>query len=123
MLEKLERMNLPPSPVSSDAEFVRRVCLDTIGTLPTPEEIKMFLADPSPEKRDKLIERLLDRPEFVDYWTYKFCDLLLVNSERLRALAMWPYYNWVRDNVAARRPWDEDGCDSLDLKGARSKTS
>ena len=118
VLEKLDKLNLPPSPVASDAEFVRRVYLDTIGTLPTPEEIKAFLADASADKRDKLIDHLLDRPEFVDYWTYKFCDLLLVNSERLRPPAMWAYYNWVRDNVAARRPWDEMVRDLLTAQGS-----
>lgn len=118
VLEKLERLNLPPSPVASDEEFVRRVYLDTIGTLPTPSEIRTFLADKSPNKRDALINQLLDRPEFVDYWTYKFCDLLLVNSEKLRPAAMWSYYNWVRSNVAARRPWDDMVRDLLTAQGS-----
>jgi hypothetical protein len=57
-------------------------------------------------KRDRLIESLLARPEFVDYWSYKWSDLLLVNSERLRPATMWSYYNWIRNNVAANTPWD-----------------
>ena len=56
-------------------------------------------------KRDRLIESLLARPEFVDYWSYKWSDLLLVNSERLRPAAMWSYYNWIRNSVAANTPF------------------
>jgi len=56
--------------------------LDTIGVLPTMEETSKFLADPSPDKRDRLIDSLLSRPEFVDYWSYKWSDLLLVSSPK-----------------------------------------
>jgi hypothetical protein len=105
--EKLEALNLPPSPRASDAEFIRRAFLDTIGILPTSEEARRFLADESNDKRDALIESLLRRPEFVDYWAYKWSDLLLVNSDRLRPAAMWSYYTWIRNNVAANTPWDE----------------
>jgi hypothetical protein len=107
VLDKLQALNIPPSPRCGDEEFIRRAYLDTIGVLPTVAETKAFLADAGPEKRDRLIESLLARPEFVDYWTYKWADLLLVNSTNLSAPAMWSYYNWVRDNVAANTPWDE----------------
>jgi hypothetical protein len=106
-LEKLRELNLPPSPRCSDSEFIRRVHLDTIGTLPTAREVREFLADTSPRKRDALIEALFARPEFVDYWTYKWSDLLLVNSKALRPATMWSYYYWIRDNVSANTPWDE----------------
>jgi len=106
VLAKLENLNLPPSPPATDAEFMRRAHLDTIGVLPTADEARAFLADSSADKRDKLIEQLLKRPEFVDYWSYKWSDLLLVNSEKLRPAAMWAYYHWIRNNVAANTPWD-----------------
>ena len=125
VLAKLRELNIPPSPRCTDEEFIRRAFLDTIGTLPTAEEVRMFLADDQraagvppagkiaapvkathSSKRDPLIESLLARPEFVDYWGYKWSDLLLVNSERLRPAAMWSYYNWIRNNVAANTPWD-----------------
>jgi hypothetical protein len=133
VLAKLRELNIPPSPRCTDEEFIRRAFLDTIGTLPTADEVRRFLADdatpqsrtgfqpvpssqrtngseqagsPSYSKRDRLIESLLARPEFVDYWGYKWSDLLLVNSERLRPAAMWSYYNWIRNNVAANTPWD-----------------
>jgi hypothetical protein len=107
VLEKLQDLNLPPSPPAADGEFIRRAFVDTIGVLPTAEETKAFLADESPDKRDKLIEHLLGRGEFVDYWSYKWADLLLVNSAKLPPAAMWSYYNWIRNNVAADTPWDE----------------
>ena len=119
-LEKLESLNLPPSPRSSDEEFLRRAFIDTIGTLPTAQEAREFLtgaehsdgsgtSEPSRRglRRDHLIKSLLKRPEFVDYWTCKWSDLLLVQSKRLRPAAMWAYYNWVHNNVAANTPWDK----------------
>ena len=107
VLDKLKSLNLPPSPHATDEEFFRRAYLDTIGVLPTAEETRAFLADPSEGKRDKLIDHLLDRPEFADYWTYKWSDLLLVSSKMLQPAAMWSYYNWIHNNVAANTPWDE----------------
>jgi hypothetical protein len=106
-LAKLQSLSIPPSPPAEDGEFLRRAYLDTIGVLPTAEEARKFLADKSAGKRDKLIEHLLGRPEFVDYWTYKWCDLLLVNSERLTPSSMWAFYHWVRNRVSAGTPWDE----------------
>src|SRR5204863_6965296 len=90
-----------------DSEFLRRAYLDTIGVLPTPAQARMLLGDSTRDKRDQVIEALLQRPEFVDYWTYKWSDLLLVNSERLQPAAMWSYYNWIRNNVSANTPWDQ----------------
>jgi hypothetical protein len=104
--KKLESLNLPPSPRSSDEEFIRRAYLDTIGVLPTAQEAREFLASEKPDKRDALIESLLNREEFVDYWTYKWSDLLLVQSKKLKPAAMWSYYRWIRNNVSANTPWD-----------------
>lgn len=107
VLEKLQSLNLPPSPRCSDEEFIRRAFLDTAGILPTAEEARAFLADDSKDKRKHLVEALLKRPEFVDYWTYKWSDLLLVQSRALKPAAMWSYYNWIRNGVAANKPWDK----------------
>ncbi|HEX7901140.1 MAG TPA: DUF1549 and DUF1553 domain-containing protein [Planctomycetota bacterium] len=106
VLAKLKELDLPPSPPCSDAEFLRRAFLDATGTLPTADEARAFLADPAPDKRDRLIEALLARPEYVDYWTYKWSDLLLVSSRTLSKPAMWAYFAWVRNRVAANTPWD-----------------
>jgi len=106
--EKLKDLNLPPSSPATDSEFLRRAFVDTIGVLPTADEARGFLSDPSPDKREKLIDQLLHRRgEFVDYWSYKWSDLLLVSSRKLNSEQMWSYYHWVRDRVAANTPWDQ----------------
>ena len=113
VLEKLRELNIPPSSRCSDSDFIRRAFLDTIGVLPTVAETRQFLADKNPKKRDILIDQLLQRPEFVDYWSHKWSDLLLISSkvvsagQRLKAPSMWAYYNWVRKNVEANTPWDK----------------
>jgi hypothetical protein len=104
---KLKDLNLPPSPRSTDEEFLRRAFVDTIGVLPSAAETKEFLSDTAPGKRDALIDRLLERREFVDYWSYKWSDLLLVSSQKLKPAAMWSYYNWIRRQVAINTPWDQ----------------
>lgn len=109
---KLRELNLPPSARASDAEFIRRASLDTIGVLPTAEEVKEFLRGSSDDeaksraRRDALVERLLNRPEFTDYWAYKWSDLLLVNSRTLPPKAARAYYAWIRDRVDRNTPWD-----------------
>lgn len=107
VLAQLERLRLPPSPPASDAEFVRRAYLDTIGTLPKPDEVRSYFSETSADKRDKLIEGLLARPEFVDYWTYKWSDLLLINGQKLRPKPVKAYYDWIHKQVADNTPWDE----------------
>jgi hypothetical protein len=105
-LAQLRELRLAPSPRCDDATFVRRAFLDTIGMLPTPEEVNRYVSDNAPQKKERLVALLLARPEFVDYWTYKWCDILLVNGEKLRPQAVDAYYHWVRDRVAANLPWD-----------------
>lgn len=107
VLEQLRRLNLKPSPPTSDETFVRRAYLDTIGRLPTPSETRAFVADASPDKYSRLADRLLAREECVDYWTYKWSDLLLVSGAKLRPEPLKAYYGWIRKNVAENTPWDE----------------
>lgn len=118
VLEKLRALNLPATTECTDQEFIRRAFIDAIGTLPTADEVRGFLADQSADKRDRLIERLLERPEFVDYWTYRWSDLLLVNSDKLRPPAMWSYYHWIRNRVAANTAWDVIVRDLLTAQGS-----
>lgn len=118
VLEKLESLNLPPSPLSSDEVFLRRAFLDTIGVLPTIDETTEFLSDTAPDKRETLVDRLLSREEFVDYWTYKWCDLLLVNGERLRPKALTAYYKWIRQQVAQNTPWNRFVWEVVTAKGS-----
>ncbi|HEX4611972.1 MAG TPA: DUF1549 and DUF1553 domain-containing protein [Urbifossiella sp.] len=118
ILKKLELLRLPPAGAASDAEFVRRVYLDVCGVLPKPEETAAFLADRDPAKREKLIDRLLDRPEYVDYWAMKWSDLLLVSSRRLPQPAMWAFYRSIRQSVADNQPWDRFARDILTASGS-----
>jgi hypothetical protein len=118
VLEKLQSLNLPPSTRCSDSEFIRRAFLDTTGILPPPDDVRKFLADEPSKKRDNLIESLLGRPEFVDYWTYKWSDLLLVSSKQLKSPGMWSYYNWIRHQVAANTPWDAFARELITAQGS-----
>lgn len=107
VLKQLRRLNLQPAKRSSDEVFVRRVYIDTIGTLPTAVEVREFLADGSAGKRDALIEDLLNRPQFVDYWSYHWSDLLMINGTLLRPDAVKSYYMWIHKHVEANTPWDQ----------------
>ena len=106
VIEKLRALRIAPSEPVGDSAFLRRAYLDAMGALPSPAEVERFTADPSPDKRQRLIDAILEREEFVDYWAYKWSDLLLVSSRDLGNTAMWSYYRWVRDSVAKNTPWD-----------------
>ncbi len=107
VLKQLRRLNLQPAERCSDDVFIRRAFLDTIGTLPTAAEVRGFLTDTQADKRDRLIDSLLARPEFTDYWTYQWSDLLLINGTEIRPDAVKSYYKWIRDHVQANTPWDQ----------------
>jgi hypothetical protein len=106
---RLERLGIQPANLCSDAVFVRRVYLDTIGTLPTAKEARDFLADRSPKKRPVLIEGLLERDEFADYAAMKWSDLLRIKAEF--PINLWPnaaqaYHHWVRSALKENMPYD-----------------
>ena len=107
VVEKLRNLHLAPSKMADDATFLRRSWLDATGVLPSSEEVEDFLADRSPDKRAKLVDRLLQRDEYVDYWAYKWSDLLLVSSRRLNSAAMWAFYDWIRESVQENKPWNQ----------------
>jgi hypothetical protein len=107
VLAKLRSLNIAPSKRSTDAEFIRRAYLDAAAILPTSEEVEGFLADQRPDKRARLIDALLERDEYVDNWSYKWSDLLLVSSRKLGRPAMWSFYYWIHDSVKANKPWDQ----------------
>ncbi len=118
VLKKLEALRIPPSPLCSDHEFVRRAFLDAMGVLPTPEEVEKFVNDKSPDKRKRLIDALLERPEFVDYWAHKWSDVLLVSTRRLPQPAVWAFYQFIRQSVADNKPWDRFARDVLTAQGS-----
>lgn len=118
ILEKLKTLRIPPSGQAGDGEFLRRVYLDTMGILPTVEETRAFLADESPGKRERLIDQILQRSEYVDYWTYKWSDLLLVSSKQLDGAAVWAFYSWLRKCVEENKPWDQLARDVVTARGS-----
>ena len=106
-LAKLAALGIPPSADAGDPAFLRRAYLDATGTLPSEKTVAEFLADRRSDKRARLIDRLLESPEYVDYWSYKWSDLFLVSSSKLPAPAMWAFYRFVRKSVAENTPWDQ----------------
>jgi hypothetical protein len=117
VLKKLEELRIPPSPSCSDREFIRRAFLDAAGILPTPEEVERFVSDTVPSKRERLVDGLLRRSEFVDYWAYKWSDLLLVSSRKLSQPAVWAFYQFIRQSVADDKPWDQFAREILTARG------
>ncbi len=110
VLAALQKQGIEPAHPCSDEVFIRRAYLDIIGTLPEPADVRQFLQDDSPDKRAALIEALLEREEFADYWALKWGDLLRVKAEF--PINLWPnavqaYQRWIRDAVKENRPYDQ----------------
>jgi hypothetical protein len=109
---KLRKLKMAPSALSGDAEFLRRVTIDTIGCLPTPEEVRAFLADTSPAKRDKKIDELLTHPLHAALWATKFCDItgndinIMDGPPELRPKRAKMWHDWFRKRVAANISYD-----------------
>jgi hypothetical protein len=107
VIKKLATLNIAPSGQANDSEFIRRAYLDAAGILPTAQEVNDFLNDTAPDKRSKLINSLLDREEYVDYWTNKWDDLLLVSTLKVSNNSMWAFHNWIRQSIKTNKPWDK----------------
>lgn len=105
-LQQLESLQLPPAERCDDETFLRRASLDAVGRLPTTAERDQFFAWSPEERRDRWIETLLADDSFIDYWTYRWSDLFLINGTRLRPAAVKAYYQWLRKQVADNVPWD-----------------
>jgi len=118
---RLAAEGIPVASPCTDAVFVRRVFLDVIGTLPTAGEARAFLDDPAPGKRAALIEHLLAREEFADYWAMKWCDVLRVKAEF--PVNLWPnavqaYHRWLRDSIRDEMPYDRFARELLTSSGS-----
>jgi hypothetical protein len=105
--KKWNDLQYEPSGLCSDEEFVRRAHLDAIGRLPTPDRIRAFVADTSPDKRNQLIDELLARPEYADWWGQKWADRLGVNQRFVGIIGAKKYHHWIRDQIAANVPEDQ----------------
>jgi hypothetical protein len=121
VLATLRKNGVEPAPLCSDEAFVRRVYLDVIGTLPEPAKVVAFLADPRADKRAALIDALLKRDEFADYWSLKWCDLLRVKAEF--PINLWPnavqaYHRWILEALRENEPFDQFARDLLTSSGS-----
>ena len=115
---KLRKFHILPSELSSDQEFLRRVCLDLTGTLPPPRRVREFVADKDPRKRERLVEVLLNSPEYVDYWSFRYGDLLratYVTSNNTKATRA--YQNWITDSIATNKPYDQIARERIGAQG------
>jgi hypothetical protein len=110
VLQKLRKLNITPSLLCSDAEFLRRVSLDLTGTLPTPAEVEQFLSDPSELKRRKKVDELLERPSYAAWWANRLCDFTGCNPAQQAELgqetsAQW--YMWMYARLRENIPYDD----------------
>jgi hypothetical protein len=118
---KWKQLGIEPASPCSDAVFLRRVYLDVLGTLPTVQEVRAFLDDKSPDKRKKLIDAMLERPEFADFWAMKWSDLLRVKAEF--PVNLWPnaaqaYHRWIRSSIRDNLPYDKFVREMLTASGS-----
>jgi hypothetical protein len=112
VFSKLHKLRVIPSELCTDVEFLRRVYLDIIGSLPTIEEREKFLADTNPKKREALVDKLISRKEFSEMWTMKWAELLQIRTfnageKQVSYKAALNYYNWLRDRISANTPFNE----------------
>ena len=115
---KLQQLKYLPSGLCSDEEFLRRVHLDVIGQLPTLEETQAFLADGTPDKRAKLIDRLLDRPEHAKFFALKWGDLLRLTTTQIGGPGAFKYHRWVQRSFETNKPYDQFARELLAATGS-----
>ncbi|MCA9038556.1 MAG: DUF1549 domain-containing protein, partial [Planctomycetaceae bacterium] len=113
IVQKLRKIGVVQSDLCTDAEFLRRASLDATGTLPTPDEVRSFLADTSPDKRSRKIDELLERPGYVAWWTTQLCDFTGNSDEQLnnvtpvRSAASQQWYDWIFKRVQENAGYDD----------------
>ncbi len=115
---KLRRHRELPAPVCDDATFLRRASLDITGVLPTADEARAFVADPSPDKRSELVDRLLASPEYAAFWAMKWADLLRVEEKTLDATGVEKFHGWIREQLAAGAGLDRFAREVLTATGS-----
>jgi hypothetical protein len=115
---RLKEQGIAPSERCSDAEFLRRSSLDAIGVLPTPEQVREFLADAAPDKRARWVDRLLESPAYADYWATKWGDLLKPNTQRVGVKPVYLLDHWLRDSLRKNQPYDQFVREILTAQGS-----
>ena len=119
--DKWEQLHLFPSAEADDTTFHRRVFLDVIGKLPTPDEVTAFVADTRSDKRALLVDRLLARPEYADHWALKWADLLRINREDLGPRPAYQYHQWLKESLQQNRPYDQFLRELLTAQGSNER--
>jgi hypothetical protein len=116
---KLKRLKIQPAELCTDAEFLRRIMIDLTGVPPTSAETRAFLTDASDShaKRAAKIEELLNGPDFIDYWTMKWSDLLMSNRKFITEKGVWSFRNWIRNSIATNTPYDKFVSDLITSNG------
>ena len=107
MVEKLQRLNIVPAGLCGDADFLRRAYLDVTGQLPPPDEVRRFLADPSPDKRAAAIDRLLADPLHAAVWATKMCDAMGADNRTMYDESVYRIHDWLRNRFERNVPWNE----------------
>ncbi len=115
---KLRTLRINPSGGCDDAVYLRRAYLDLLGILPTPEEAKAFVADGSGDKRSRLIDQLLERPEYVDFWALKWSDLLRNEERTIDRKGVQQFHGWIRQSIAENKPLDRFVRELLSARGS-----
>jgi WD40 repeat protein len=116
-----QKLGLFPSQLCTDAEFLRRAKLDAVGVLPTPEEVRAFLADSSPDKRRRFIAQVLDHPAYADYWANKWADLVRPNPDRVGVKSAFTLDQWLRASFRANKPYDQFAREILLAEGSNHR--
>lgn len=104
---RLQKLGIQPSNECSDSEFLRRASLDAVGVLPSPELARAFLASNAPDKREKVIDQLLDHPNYADHWAIKWGDLIRPNPSRVGVKPVLLIDRWLRDSFRVNKPYDQ----------------
>ena len=115
---KLQRLKIQPAAPADDAVFLRRVSLDLTGQLPSPQDVRAFVADRSTGKRARLIDKLIASPQYVDHWTLKWADLLQNSRKYLGEKGAYEFREWIRDAIASNRPYDRLVRELLESRGS-----
>ena len=119
---KLRSLRLNPEPTCGDSQFVRRVHLDLLGLIPTAKEAQSFVGDRSPNKRQRLVDDLLARPEFADHWAQKWCDLLRVEERVLDPRGVEVFHGWIRQCFADGLPLNDFAKQLVEAEGSTYET-
>jgi len=115
---KLKQLKVNPSPVCDDQTFVRRAYLDLLGVLPTASEAQAFVADDASDKRTRLVDQLLTRPEFSVFWGLKWSDLLRAEEKTLDERGLKTYVEWIRQSLAENKPLDVFAREIVSARGS-----